>query len=92
MPSASAKRKADKKRLKDKQRVAPKGKLVDEEIVAENGDDVTKITEDIKTLNARATSGVLSSHQLSADVHIHNFSLTFHGKVRRISSGKFDII
>merc|ERR1712226_55887 len=32
-------------------------------------------------LNQRGTSGVLSSHPLSADIHIHNFSMTFHGKV-----------
>ena len=42
---------------------------------------VEDVQEDLARLNARGTAGVLSSHALSADVHIHNFSMTFHGKV-----------
>merc|ERR1712176_1111393 len=47
--------------------------------------DVEKVTEKVEEvnlaeLNARGTAGVLSSPVLSADVHIHNFSMTFHGK------------
>jgi len=47
--------------------------------------DVEKVAEkveevDLEELNARATAGVLSSPLLSADVHIHNFSMTFHGR------------
>ena len=33
----------------------------------------------ILSLVALFPSGVLSSHPASRDVHIHNFSLTFHG-------------
>ena len=41
-------------------------------------DEVEKVN--LSELNARGTAGVLSSPALSADVHIHNFSMTFHGK------------
>lgn len=44
-------------------------------------DPVEDLVEDLSLLNSRATAGVLSSHGLSADIHIHNFSMTFHGKV-----------
>jgi hypothetical protein len=38
--------------------------------------------EEMAKLNMRGTTGVLASNMLSADIHIHNFSMTFHGKVK----------
>ena len=85
MPSAQQKKRAEKKKQAEKERMAKKNnKKIDE-----NGDadaEVEKLAEeveevDLASLNARGTAGVLASHSLSADIHIHNFSMTFHGKV-----------
>jgi len=51
----------------------------------ETGSNVDEVADklektDLAELNARGTAGVLSSPILSADVHIHNFSMTFHGR------------
>ena len=86
MPSAQQKKRAEKKKQAEKERMAKKNnKKIDEN--AEDADaDVEKLAEeveevDLASLNARGTAGVLASHSLSADIHIHNFSMTFHGKV-----------
>lgn len=86
MPSAQQKKRAEKKKQAEKERMAKKNnKKIDEN--AEDADaDVEKLAEeveeiDLASLNARGTAGVLASHALSADIHIHNFSMTFHGKV-----------
>jgi len=86
MPSASAKKKAAKKKAAEKDRVAAinnKKEVAEPEDAAKPAanDKVEEVTEDLKNLNARATAGVLSSPALSADIHIHNFSMTYHGKV-----------
>ena len=62
------------------------GKKDDEEEEPETQEEekvcpVGKVTEKVAELNARGTSGVLSSPALSADIHIHNFTMSFHGKV-----------
>ena len=86
MPSAQQKKRAEKKKQAEKERMAKKNnKKIDEN--AEDADaDVEKLSDeveevDLASLNARGTAGVLASHSLSADIHIHNFSMTFHGKV-----------
>ena len=86
MPSAQQKKRAEKKKQAEKERMAKKNnKKIDEN--AEDADaDVEKLADeveevDLASLNARGTAGVLASHSLSADIHIHNFSMTFHGKV-----------
>ena len=56
--------------------------MTDEPEETDKVDEVTDKMEkvDMAELNARGTAGVLSSPILSADVHIHNFSMTFHGR------------
>jgi len=87
MPSAAAKKKADRKKALDKERMAKKlGKKEGEEeqveaVAVEKVCPVGKITENVKELNARSTAGVLSSPALGADIHIHNFTMSFHGNV-----------
>ena len=85
MPSAQQKKRAEKKKQAEKERMAKKNnKKIDD---TEDADaEVEKLAEeveevDLASLNARGTAGVLASHALSADIHIHNFSMTFHGKV-----------
>ena len=84
MPSAQQKKRAEKKKQAEKERMAKKNnKKIDEN--AEDA-DVEKLADeveevDLASLNARGTAGVLASHSLSDDIHIHNFSMTFHGKV-----------
>jgi len=84
MPSAQQKKRAEKKKQAEKERMAKKNnKKIDD---TEDADaEVEKLAEeveevDLASLNARGTAGVLASHALSADIHIHNFSMTFHGK------------
>ena len=84
MPSAQAKKRAERKKQQEKERMAKAtGKKEEdgEDTPAEEA-QIEEITQDVSMLNQRGTSGVLSSHPLSADIHIHNFSMTFHGKVR----------
>lgn len=90
MPSAQAKKKADRKKAQEKERMAKLlgKKAADDDLESEarggtpvSQDPVEDLVEDLSLLNSRATAGVLSSHGLSADIHIHNFSMTFHGKV-----------
>lgn len=83
MPSAQAKKRAERKKQQEKERMAKAtGKKEEdgEDTPAEEA-QIEEITQDVSMLNQRGTSGVLSSHPLSADIHIHNFSMTFHGKV-----------
>ena len=91
MPSAQQKKRAEKKKQAERERMAKKNnKKVEDN--PEGDDEVDKLAEeveevDLASLNARGTAGVLASHALSADIHIHNFSMTFHGKVKfRVSS------
>lgn len=83
MPSAQQKKRAEKKKQAEKERMALKNnKKIDENADAEVDKLAEEVEEvDIASLNARGTAGVLASHSLSADIHIHNFSMTFHGKV-----------
>ena len=82
MPSAQAKKRAEAKKKAEKERMAKKTGKKEEEKVEEKPEvAVEEVTEDLAKLNQRGTSGVLSSHPLSADIHIHNFSMTFHGRV-----------
>lgn len=85
MPSAQALKRAAKKKQQEKERMAKQnGKKVDTtaaESTSQGKEEIEEISADLKNLNSRATAGVLSSHPLSADIHIHNFSMTFHGKV-----------
>lgn len=84
MPSAQAKKRAEAKKKAEKDRMAKKTGKKEEEKEEEKPKvdaGVEDVTEDMANLNQRGTSGVLSSHPLSADIHIHNFSMTFHGKV-----------
>lgn len=83
MPSAQQKQRAAKKKQLEKERMAKKNnKKVTDEPEEANVEEVTDKMEkvDMAELNARGTAGVLSSPILSADVHIHNFSMTFHGR------------
>ena len=86
MPSAQAKKRAERKKQQEKERMAKQtGKKEEEnseQPAVEEQKAVDDVAVDLAKLNARGTSGVLSSHPLSADVHIHNFSMTFHGKVK----------
>ena len=85
MPSAQQKKRAEKKKQAERERMAKKNnkKETEEDDEAADVNDVTAQLDevDIKELNQRGTAGVLASHELSADIHIHNFSMTFHGKV-----------
>lgn len=83
MPSAQQKKRAEKKKQAEKERMAKKNnKKIDEDADAEVEKLAEEVEEvDLASLNARGTAGVLASHSLSADIHIHNFSMTFHGKV-----------
>ena len=85
MPSAQQKKRAEKKKQAEKERMAKKNNKKVED-TPEGDAEVDKLAEeveevDLASLNARGTAGVLASHALSADIHIHNFSMTFHGKV-----------
>ena len=85
MPSAQQKKRAEKKKQAEKERMAKKNNKKDDAEGAADA-EVDKIADevedvDLASLNARGTAGVLASHALSADIHIHNFSMTFHGKV-----------
>ena len=85
MPSAQQKKRAEKKKQAERERMAKKNNKKVED-TPEGDDEVDKLAEevedvDLASLNARGTAGVLASHALSADIHIHNFSMTFHGKV-----------
>ena len=84
MPSAQQLKRAAKKKQQDKERIAKMNnkKEVDEEDTTPQVDKVADKLEkvDIDDLNARATTGVLSSPLGSSDIHIHNFSMTFHGR------------
>jgi len=77
MPSEAAKRRAAKKKelakLKaNNQKASSKPK---------NGvEEVTNGVEDIQ-IDKWACTGVLASHPISSDLHIHNYSCTFHGQV-----------
>lgn len=84
MPSAQQKKRADKKKQADKERMAKKNNKKIDDTVDEDA-EVKQLAEeveevDLSNLNARGTTGVLTSHSMSADIHIHNFSMTFHGK------------
>ena len=91
MPSAQQKKRAEKKKQAEKERMAKKNnKKIDEDADAEVEKLAEEVEEvDLASLNARGTAGVLASHSLSADIHIHNFSMTFHGKVCWNITGSF---
>lgn len=78
MPSEAAKRRAAKK--KDAARKKPGKKQ-------ESNDDTNASVDQVKNgveklaISSRSCTGVLASHPLSTDLHIHNYSCTFHGQV-----------
>ena len=83
MPSAQQKKRAEKKKQAEKERMAKKNNKKEDDDATAAVEEVAEEVDDINIaeLNQRATAGVLASHELSADVHIHNFSMTYHGKV-----------
>jgi len=89
MPSQAAKLRAQKKKQaqKNKGKPTPKNGVAKSEA---NG--VEAVTKKVAGLNMKedvskaevekwACTGVLASHALSADLHIHNYSCTYHGQV-----------
>jgi len=44
-----------------------------------------KINEINADKDARSCTGVLASHPISSDLHIHNYSCTYHGQVSLLS-------
>jgi len=83
MPSAAAKKRAAKKKEAAKSRQRPKNAAGPEE----NG-SVETVTQGVKSLNVEqpkleswACTGVLASHPISSDLHIHNYSCTYYGQV-----------
>jgi ATP-binding cassette subfamily F protein 2 len=72
MPS-DAKKKA--KELAAKRRAAKSGKRLDKDTDA---DDVGASLADLE-ISDRAVTGVLSSHPGGRDIHVENYSLSFHG-------------
>ncbi len=73
MPSESAKRRKEKKKGQPKGKAAaPVANGSASNGVIENGVKDLKISE-------RACTGVLASHPEARDLHINQFSITFHG-------------
>nr|XP_039255679.1 ATP-binding cassette sub-family F member 2-like isoform X2 [Styela clava] len=77
MPSEAAKRRAAKKKEASKKKPVKKTQN-------ENGNgDVNGLNTEVEnlSLSSRSCTGVLASHPLATDLHIHNYSCTFHGQV-----------
>nr|CAB3219641.1 ATP-binding cassette sub-family F member 2 [Phallusia mammillata] len=89
MPSEAAKRRAQKKKEAAKNRQRPNKKNA--ESTETNGDTNAEVNGlplnslKIETPNvdkeARSCTGVLASHPISSDLHIYNYSCTYHGQV-----------
>jgi len=86
MPSEAAKRRAAKK----KEAAKTKGKPISSKSKDDKQNGVEKATNGISGLNVDeqaaadekwACTGVLASHPISSDLHIHNYSCTYHGQV-----------
>jgi len=85
MPSAAAKKRAAKKKEAAKNRQRPKNA----QATTDEKNDVEAVTENVKSLNISkqlkseswSCTGVLASHPVSSDLHIHNYSCTFYGQV-----------
>jgi ATP-binding cassette subfamily F protein 2 len=77
MPSDAAKKRQAKKKSQAQARGKPKN-VNNEKQPATNGTDVTTngATNDESIASC---TGVLASHPESRDVHVENFSITFHG-------------
>lgn len=80
MPSEAAKKRAQKKRDAQKNKGKPAASKAKEEQPSNGVDQVTEEVAEIK-LDKWSCTGVLASHPISADLHIHNYSCTFHGQV-----------
>eukprot|EP00112_Aurelia_sp_Birch-Aquarium-sp1_P013686 Seg2915.2 transcript_id=Seg2915.2/GoldUCD/mRNA.D3Y31 product="ATP-binding cassette sub-family F member 2" protein_id=Seg2915.2/GoldUCD/D3Y31 len=76
MPSESAKRRKEKKKAQGKGKSAASNGNAATNGISTNG--VTNGMKDLKISN-RACTGVLASHPEARDLHIHQFSITFHG-------------
>ena len=76
MPSESAKRRKEKKRAQGKGKSAAANGNAATNGISTNG--VTNEMNNLKISN-RACTGVLASHPEARDLHIHQFSITFHG-------------
>ncbi|XP_065052590.1 ATP-binding cassette sub-family F member 2-like [Rhopilema esculentum] len=74
MPSEAAKRRKEKKKAQGK------GKSANAATSVSNGvsQEVTSCMENL-SVSSRACTGVLASHPEARDLHIHQFSITFHG-------------
>ncbi|CAK8685322.1 ATP-binding cassette sub-family F member 2-like [Clavelina lepadiformis] len=91
MPSEAAKRRASKKKEAAKNRQRPNKKANEQkaedisEAVPEkiNGISLASLSlnESSAHSDARSCTGVLASHPVSSDLHIHNYSCTYHGQV-----------
>uniref|UniRef100_H2Y9Z5 ABC transporter domain-containing protein n=1 Tax=Ciona savignyi TaxID=51511 RepID=H2Y9Z5_CIOSA len=95
MPSEAAKRRANKKKEAAKGRQRPNKKASDDTTTPEengttNGVTTNGISNGLKTIvitdgssdkEARSCTGVLASHPISSDLHIYNYSCTYHGQV-----------
>jgi len=86
MPSAAAKKRAAKKKEAAKSRQRPKNAQANTD---EKADPVEAAANEVKDINLEqqtkpeswSCTGVLASHPFSSDLHIHNYSCTFHGQV-----------
>lgn len=76
MPSDAAKKRQAKKKLQAQSRGKPKT-TNNEKQTTTNGTDVVNGAVNGDTI--ASCTGVLASHPESRDVHIENFSITFHG-------------
>ena len=74
MPSEAAKRRKEKKKAQ------AKGKPANAATSVSNGvsQEVNSCMENL-SVSSRACTGVLASHPEARDLHIHQFSITFHG-------------
>ena len=78
MPSDAAKKRQAKKKSQAQARGKPKN-ANNEKQPATNGTDVATNGATNGELSIASCTGVLASHPESRDVHIENFSITFHG-------------
>lgn len=83
MPSEAAKKRAQKK----KEAAKGKGRTVKTKEDKTNGveqatNGISELKLEQEAINEKwSCTGVLASHPISADLHIHNYSCTYHGQV-----------
>ena len=81
MPSDAAKKRQAKKKSQAQARGKPKPTNSQSEATTNgtNGVNDNGGTTNLTDLSIASCTGVLASHPESRDVHIENFSITFHG-------------